>query len=164
MGLAVIATLIVVVVAWKQISRAIRLAQPEVSLGPADELLALPVTLIARETQPTFALPVFAALPETELRESTLLTSYRLLKDTTPLAAAAPRLATLQGGAIPVLQTENFVPGLPSISPTEAPVLRPITKIRKIACERLPNFQSTPMRNARPATNRSTPRWLATSR
>ena len=63
-GLAVIAALIVVGVAWKQISRAIRLSQPEVSLGPADELSALPVTLIARETQPTFALPVFAALLE----------------------------------------------------------------------------------------------------
>ena len=57
-GLAAIVTLIVVGVAWKQISRAIRLAQPEVSVGPADELSASPVTLIARETQPTFALPV----------------------------------------------------------------------------------------------------------
>ena len=145
-GLAVIAALIVVVVAWKQISRAIRLAQPEVSLGPADELSALTVTLIARETQPTFALPVFAALPEPELQESTLLTSYRLLKDMTPLAAV-PRLAT-QAGAIPVLQTENFVPGLPSISLAEIPAqrpnavalnvaplpdtLRPVTKIREM--------------------------------
>jgi uncharacterized protein YjbI with pentapeptide repeats len=130
-GLAVIAGLIIVGVAWKQMSRSIRLAQLEVSLGPTDELSPLLKSTFVRETQPTFALPVFATLPETELRESTPLSSH-WLQDTAPLAPAGPRIATLQSGAIPVLRSE-VVPDLSLVAPPEVDAVSPSAVALSIA-------------------------------
>jgi uncharacterized protein YjbI with pentapeptide repeats len=69
-GMAFFATLFVVGVASEQITRNIRFSQLEINLGPAHELYALPATLT--KAQPTFAWPVFAILPETQLHESTV--------------------------------------------------------------------------------------------
>jgi rare lipoprotein A len=80
-GIAVSATLLVVGVASEQITRSMRFAQLGVSLAPADELYALPATLITK-AQPTFALPVLAVLPETQLRESIVALNDALLPDT----------------------------------------------------------------------------------
>jgi uncharacterized protein YjbI with pentapeptide repeats len=120
-GLGVIATLTVVGVAWQQITGAIRYAQPEVKLRPAGKLATLSASR-ARNVRdwPLETSQVFAELPETELRESPLQTSYRLLKDTTPLAVAG-----VQNGAIQVL------PDLSLISPAED-TLHSVTTIRKV--------------------------------
>jgi hypothetical protein len=78
--IAVFATLFVVGVASEQITRAMRFAQLGVSLGPAAELYTLPATLITN-ARPTFALPVLAVLPETQLRESTVALNDPSLPD-----------------------------------------------------------------------------------
>jgi hypothetical protein len=118
-GLGVIATLTLVGVAWKQITGALRYAQPEVTLRPAGKLATLPARRTGNvKDWPLEASQVFAALPETELRESPLQTSSRLLKDTTPLAG-------VQNGAIQVL------PALTLISSAEG-TLRPVRTIRKM--------------------------------
>src|SRR5262245_51667665 len=69
-------TLTLVGVAWKQIIGTIRHAQPEVKLRPAGKLATLSVRR-ARDVRdwPLETSQVFAALPETELRESPLQTS-----------------------------------------------------------------------------------------
>ena len=80
-GTAVFATLLVVGVASEQITRSMRFARLGLSLGPADELYALPATLITK-AQPIFALPVFAVLPEIQLRESNIALNDASLPDT----------------------------------------------------------------------------------
>jgi rare lipoprotein A (peptidoglycan hydrolase) len=79
--MAVIAALFVVGLASEQIIRAIRFAQLGVSLAPTVELYALPAIQITT-AQPTFALPVFAVLPETQLREPTVALNDASLPDT----------------------------------------------------------------------------------
>src|SRR5262245_13584174 len=79
--IAVFAALVIVGVASEQLTRAIRFAQLGDSLAPADELYALPATLITN-AQPIFALPVLAVLPETQLLESTVALNDALLPDT----------------------------------------------------------------------------------
>jgi hypothetical protein len=79
--IAVFAALVIVGVASEEFTRAIRFAQPGVKLGPADELYALPATLITK-TQPTVALPFPAISPETQLHESTIALNDASLPDT----------------------------------------------------------------------------------
>jgi uncharacterized protein YjbI with pentapeptide repeats/lipoprotein-anchoring transpeptidase ErfK/SrfK/peptidoglycan hydrolase-like protein with peptidoglycan-binding domain len=143
---AAIAVLIVAGVAWQERSQVTGLASfvAEAGLDPplrktslVSALSALPINLAAREVRDfhrtlaivsgTFpeTLRAFAALPETELRKSTLLPSYPPITEIAPVAAAAPRLATLQAGAIPVLRSEDLIPDEPSILPSAVNVLRP---------------------------------------